>query len=66
MILYYFPIAQNTVSKTFSENIYRGSVCLHVNVHIFYNCSINWSDSSLIVGLETHSYISTLTLLPSG
>ena len=29
IILYYFPIARNTVNKTVSETIYRGSVvCL--------------------------------------
>ena len=42
MILYYFPLAQNTVNKTVSENIYRG-----VHVHIFYYYSIYWSDTSL-------------------
>ena len=33
MILYYFPIAQNTVNKTVSEKFYRGvqrCICLYI------------------------------------
>ena len=46
MILYSFPIAQNAVNKTASENFYRGLyVC--ICMHIFNMFSIYWSDTSL-------------------
>ena len=47
MILYHFPIAQNTVNKTVSENFIQRCICLYVYVHIFYYFSIYWSDTSL-------------------
>ena len=48
MILYYFPIAQNTVNKTVSEKFYRGVYACIMYVHIFYYFSIYWSDTSLV------------------
>ena len=49
MIPYDCPIPQTTgVNKTVSENVYRGSVCLYIDVHIFYYCSNYWSDASLV------------------
>ena len=47
MILYYFPIAQNTVNKTVSDFFSEMYICLYVYVHIFYYFSIYWSDTSL-------------------
>ena len=47
MILYYFPIAQNTVNKTVSDFFFRDVKCLFMNVHIIYYFSIYWSDTSL-------------------
>ena len=35
MLLYYFPIAQNTVNETVSD-IFEGCICLYMYVHIFY------------------------------
>ena len=40
MILYYFPIAQNTVNKTVSENFYRGvyaciCMCTYFTIFLF-------------------------------
>ena len=46
MILYYFPIAQNTVNKTVSDCFQIGK-CLFMNVHIFCYFSFYWSDTSL-------------------
>ena len=46
MILYYFPIAQNTVNKIVSD-FFQRCKCLFMNVHIFYYFSIYWSDTSL-------------------
>ena len=48
MILYYFPSAQNAVNKTviefFTEIVYK-----YMYVHIFYHCSIYWSDTGLML-----------------
>ena len=46
MILYYFPIAQNTVNKTVSD-FFQRCKCLFMNVHIFCYFSVDWSDNSL-------------------
>ena len=46
MILYYFPIAQNTGNKTVSDFFQRFK-CLFMYVHIFCYFSIYWSDTSL-------------------
>ena len=40
MILYYFPIAQNTINKTVSENFYRGvyaciCMCTYLTIFLF-------------------------------
>ena len=40
MIRYYFPIAQNTVNKTVSENFYRGvyaciCMCTYLTIFLF-------------------------------
>ena len=47
MILFYFPIAQNTVNKTVSD-FFRDVNAFFMNVHIFYYFSIYWSDTSLM------------------
>ena len=45
MILYYFPIAQNTVNKTDSEKFYRGLyACIHV-------CMCTYFTTFLFTGL---------------
>ena len=47
MILYYFPIAQNTVNKTvrdFSEVYNYACICMRTYFNII---SIYWSDTSL-------------------
>ena len=46
MILYYFPIAQNTVNKTVID-FFQRCICLYMYVHIFDYFSIYWSDTSL-------------------
>ena len=51
MILYYFPIAQNTVNKTVSDFFQRFK-CLFMYVHIFYHFSIYLSDTSLGSGVQ--------------
>ena len=52
MILYYFPIAQNTGNKTVSD-FFQRCKCLFINVHIFYYFSIYWSDTSLSSALQS-------------
>ena len=47
MILYYFPIAQNTGNKTVSD-FFQRCKRLFMNVHIFYYFSIYWFDTSLV------------------
>ena len=47
MILYYFPIAQNTVNKTVSD-FFQRCICLYMFVHIFQCFSFYWSDTSLV------------------
>ena len=47
MILYYFPIAQNTVNKTVIF-FFR-----FMNVHIFYYLTIYWSDTSLVLSPDS-------------
>ena len=51
MILYYFPIAQNTVNKTVSD-FFSEMLMLIYDVHIFYYFSIYWSDTSLESGVQ--------------
>ena len=47
MILYYFPIAQNTgVNKTVRD-FFQRCICLYMYVHIFDYFSFYWSDTSL-------------------
>ena len=45
MILYYFPIAQNTANKTVRDSF--RDICLYMYVHIIDYFSIYWSDTSL-------------------
>ena len=42
MILYYFPLDRNTVSKTVSENFTEMYMCTYFTIY-----SIYWSDTSL-------------------
>ena len=50
MILYYFPIAQNTVNKTVRD-FFQRCIYLYMYVHIFDYFSIYWSYTSPWNGL---------------
>ena len=51
MILYYFPIAQNTVNKTVRD-FFQRCICLFMYVHIFDIFSTYLSDTSLFCCLH--------------
>ena len=51
MILYYFPIAQNTVNKTVSDFFQRFK-CLYMICTYFTIFSIYWSDTSLGISMS--------------
>ena len=48
MMLYYFPIAQNTGNKTVRDFFSEMYMLVYVCAHIFYYFSIYWSDTSLV------------------
>ena len=60
MILYYFPVAQNTVNKTVSDKFYR-CIYLSMNEHIMYYFSIDWSDTSLELSQQLLFFLKLLS-----